>query len=62
VIAVFLTQAAQRSDLHDTAHLSQPAWNALRDHYEEPRLLEFLVPAGWYRTISFLANGLLLAA
>ncbi|MEV7422237.1 carboxymuconolactone decarboxylase family protein [Streptomyces sp. NPDC091212] len=47
-------------ELHDTAHLSATAWNALRDHYEEDRLLEFLVPAGWYRTISYLANGLLL--
>lgn len=47
-------------ELHDTAHLSHPAWTTLRDHYDEPQLLEFLVLAGWYRTISYLANGLLL--
>ncbi|MYS92005.1 MULTISPECIES: carboxymuconolactone decarboxylase family protein [Streptomyces] len=47
-------------ELHDTAQLSQPAWDALRAHYEDAQLLEFLVLAGWYRTISYLANGLLL--
>ncbi|MHA6758368.1 hypothetical protein [Streptacidiphilus sp. PAMC 29251] len=47
-------------ELHDTAHLSDQAWSALSDHYEEAQLLEFLVLAGWYRTISYLANGLLL--
>lgn len=47
-------------ELHDTARLSQPAWNALRVHYDDAQLLEFLVLTGWYRTISYLANGLLL--
>ncbi|MEO3874129.1 carboxymuconolactone decarboxylase family protein [Nonomuraea sp. B12E4] len=47
-------------ELHETAHLSQPAWDALRVHYQDEQLLEFLVLAGWYRTISYLANGLLL--
>jgi hypothetical protein len=47
-------------ELHDTAQLSQAAWDALRVHYEGGQLLEFLVPAGWYRTNSYLANGLLL--
>lgn len=47
-------------ELHDTARLSEPAWNALRVHYEDAQLLEFFVLAGWYRTISYLANGLLL--
>ncbi|WP_306925765.1 hypothetical protein [Streptomyces luteogriseus] len=46
-------------ELHDTAQLSQAAWDALRVH-EDGQLLEFLVLAGWYRTISYLANGLLL--
>ncbi|MFJ2240847.1 carboxymuconolactone decarboxylase family protein [Streptomyces sp. NPDC087859] len=45
-------------ELHDTARLSQPAWDALRVHYEDEQLLEFLVLTGWYRTISHLANGL----
>ncbi|MFF0135015.1 carboxymuconolactone decarboxylase family protein [Streptomyces sp. NPDC005227] len=47
-------------ELHDTAQLSQPTWDALGVHYEDAQLLEFLVLAGWYRTISYLANGLLL--
>lgn len=47
-------------ELHDTAHLSHAGWTALSDHYDEAQLLEFLVLAGWYRTISYLANGLLL--
>ncbi|MFJ2958607.1 carboxymuconolactone decarboxylase family protein [Streptomyces sp. NPDC087270] len=47
-------------ELHDTARLSQPAWDALRVHYEDAQLLELLVLTGWYRTISYLANGLLI--
>ncbi|WP_369144298.1 carboxymuconolactone decarboxylase family protein [Streptomyces sp. R44] len=47
-------------ELHDTARLSESAWTALRGHYEDEQLLELLVLAGWYRTISYLANGLLL--
>jgi AhpD family alkylhydroperoxidase len=47
-------------ELHDTARLSQTAWERLRAHYEDGELLELLVLAGWYRTISYLANGLLL--
>lgn len=46
--------------LHDTSHLSEAAWDALRPHYDDEQLLEFLVLAGWYRTIAYLANGLLL--
>lgn len=47
-------------ELNDTAQLTQPAWDALRMYYEEAQLLELLVLIGWYRTISCLANGLLL--
>ncbi|WP_441250712.1 carboxymuconolactone decarboxylase family protein [Kitasatospora sp. McL0602] len=47
-------------ELHDSAQLSPAAWSDLCDHYEEAQLIEFLVLAGWYRTISYLANGLLL--
>ncbi|MGW1164237.1 carboxymuconolactone decarboxylase family protein [Streptomyces sp. NPDC001153] len=49
-------------ELHDTARLSHAAWDGLRAHYDDARLLEFLVLAGWYRTISQPANGLLLDA
>jgi alkylhydroperoxidase family enzyme len=47
-------------ELHDTARLSPSAWDALREHYDDNQLIELLVLAGWYRTISYLANGLLL--
>ncbi|NUU25814.1 MAG: carboxymuconolactone decarboxylase family protein [Streptomycetaceae bacterium] len=44
--------------LHDTADLPPDAWTALRDHYDDAQMLEFLVLTGWYRTISYLANAL----
>lgn len=47
-------------ELNDTAHLTQSAWDALYMYYEEAQLLELLALIGWYRTISYLANGLLL--
>ncbi len=49
-------------ELHDTARLSEQAWQALREHYDDAQLVELLVLAGWYRTIGYLANGLLLDA
>ncbi|MEV0937894.1 carboxymuconolactone decarboxylase family protein [Streptomyces phaeochromogenes] len=45
-------------ELHDTARLSGDAWTALRAHLDEIEALEFLVLAGWYRTIAYVANGL----
>ncbi|MFF7337854.1 carboxymuconolactone decarboxylase family protein [Streptomyces sp. NPDC008163] len=47
-------------ELDDTTRLTQSAWDALRMHYEEDQVLELFVLIGWYRTISGLANGLLL--
>ncbi|MFI2026572.1 carboxymuconolactone decarboxylase family protein [Streptomyces buecherae] len=47
-------------ELDDTSQLTQSAWDALRRYYDEAQLLELLVLIGWYRTISYLANGLLL--
>lgn len=47
-------------ELHDTARLSEQTWGALSEHFQTSQLLEFLVLAGWYRTISYLANGLLI--
>ncbi|MFD6286188.1 carboxymuconolactone decarboxylase family protein [Streptomyces sp. NPDC060205] len=44
--------------LHDTARLTDEAWAALRDHLGEQEALEFLVLAGWYRTIAYVLNGL----
>ncbi|MFF2728888.1 carboxymuconolactone decarboxylase family protein [Streptomyces sp. NPDC058008] len=47
-------------ELHETARLSESAWRALCTYYDDEQLLELLVLTGWYRTISYLANGLLL--
>jgi alkylhydroperoxidase family enzyme len=48
-------------ELHDSAHVSDETWRALSDHYNTQQLLELLVLTGWYRTISYIANGTLLA-
>ncbi|MEU8136119.1 carboxymuconolactone decarboxylase family protein [Streptodolium elevatio] len=45
-------------ELHRTAALSDPAWQALAAHFDEDQILEFLVLCGWYRTVAYLANGL----
>ncbi|MFI0448498.1 carboxymuconolactone decarboxylase family protein [Actinomadura sp. 6N118] len=45
-------------ELHDSANLSQNAWNELAAHYDQAQMLEFVVLAGWYRTIGQLANSL----
>jgi alkylhydroperoxidase family enzyme len=47
-------------ELHDTAHLSDETWSALQSRYAVPQLVELLVLAGWYRMISYVANGLLI--
>ncbi|WP_410657019.1 carboxymuconolactone decarboxylase family protein [Amycolatopsis sp. lyj-112] len=47
-------------ELHDTATLSGQGWAELAEHYSTGQLLEFLVLAGWYRTIAYVANGVLL--
>ncbi|QXV57570.1 carboxymuconolactone decarboxylase family protein [Amycolatopsis sp. TNS106] len=44
-------------ELHDTATVSGETWAALAGHFPAPELLEFLVLAGWYRTIATVANG-----
>jgi alkylhydroperoxidase family enzyme len=49
-----LLQAVE--ELHATAHLTDETWQALTSHYNTQQLLELLVLAGWYRTISYVAN------
>lgn len=44
-------------ELHDTAQVGDAAWSGLREHLDEPEVLELLVLAGWYRTIAYVANG-----
>jgi len=44
-------------ELNSRATLSDDAFNALNEHFEEEVIIELLVLTGWYHTISFLANG-----
>ena len=41
-------------ELHDGATLSAQTWNRLRATYDDAQLLELLLLAGWYRTLSTL--------
>ena len=46
--------------LHDRATLSDTEFLHLRDNFDEAAILEILMLAGFYRTVSYLANGLAL--
>lgn len=45
-------------ELHVTATLSDELWAELADHWTSEQLLELLILAGWYRTISYVINAL----
>ena|SRR5688572_3294413 len=45
-------------ELHDTARVSHPLWKDLRRHWRDEQLVELVVLAGFYHTISFAVNGL----
>ena len=45
-------------ELHDTARVSDALWAELRGHWKDDQLVELVVLAGFYHTISFLVNGL----
>jgi alkylhydroperoxidase family enzyme len=38
--------------------VSDELWEGLRRHWSDPQLIELLVLAGWYRTISGVINAL----
>jgi alkylhydroperoxidase family enzyme len=44
--------------LHDRATLSDAEFAALSAHYDEAQILEIIMLCGFYRTVSYLANGL----
>ena len=46
--------------LHDRATLSDAEFAALSAHYDEAKILEIILLCGFYRTVSYLANGLAL--
>ena len=45
-------------ELHDTARVSDPLWQALRVEWSEPQLIELVALAGFYHMISFVTNAL----
>jgi alkylhydroperoxidase family enzyme len=44
--------------LHHRATLSADEFKALSAHYDEPRIFEIILLCGFYRTVSYLNNGL----
>lgn len=44
--------------LHERATLSDGEFAALKRHYDEAQILEILMLCGFYRTVTYLANGL----
>ncbi|MGH7337907.1 MAG: carboxymuconolactone decarboxylase family protein, partial [Myxococcota bacterium] len=45
-------------ELHEQARISDPRWAELRQHWRDDQLVELVVLAGFYHTISFVVNGL----
>ena len=45
-------------ELHDSATLSDELWAGLRRQHSEEAMLELLLLAGFYRTVSYLCNAL----
>jgi len=46
--------------LHDRATLSEAEFTDLSAHYDEAKIFEIILLCGFYRTVSYLANGLAL--
>ena len=44
--------------LHETCDIDDALWAELRAQFSEDAMLELLLLAGFYRTVSYLANGL----
>jgi alkylhydroperoxidase family enzyme len=44
--------------LHDRATLSDDEFKALSAHYDDTKIFEVMLLCGFYRTVSYLANGL----
>jgi 4-carboxymuconolactone decarboxylase len=49
-------------ELHDTGEISDELWNALVTTFNIEQIFELIALVGSYRTVSFFANGLKLAA
>jgi alkylhydroperoxidase family enzyme len=49
-------------ELHDTARVGDDLWTELAETFEAEQIIELLVLVGFYHTISFVTNGLEIAA
>ncbi|HEX7969493.1 MAG TPA: carboxymuconolactone decarboxylase family protein [Stellaceae bacterium] len=45
-------------ELYAVARISDALWARLRTHFDEQQILELIALAGFYRTVSYFANGL----
>jgi 4-carboxymuconolactone decarboxylase len=43
-------------ELHLNAAVSDELFGLLREHYSDPEILELVITAGWYRTISYVID------
>jgi alkylhydroperoxidase family enzyme len=48
---------ALADELHHDSDVSDDLYRALQVHWTPQQIIELLATAGWYRTISYLANG-----
>jgi alkylhydroperoxidase family enzyme len=46
--------------LHDRCMVNDTLWNELKTHYSDEAVIELLMLAGFYRTVSYLTNALAL--
>jgi alkylhydroperoxidase family enzyme len=46
--------------LHHRATLGEAEFNALAAHYDDAQIFEIILLCGFYRTVSYIANGLAL--
>lgn len=44
-------------ELQDSSRISDELWLALSQNWQPPQLIEFIVLAGFYHTVSFVING-----
>lgn len=45
-------------ELHESARISDATWSALAERFEEAQIIEIVVLAGLYRTVSYAVNAL----
>ena len=45
-------------ELHASHTISEPLWDALKERWTPPQIIELIVLAGFYHTVSYLVNGL----